>query len=64
MRIANVLRNGAATLAVRAGDAYVDLAVAAPQLPRTRHALLERATASAVIAAVAETVAPVEAGAR
>lgn len=44
MRIANVLRDGAPTLAVRLGDEYVDLSVAAPALPRTLRAVLAGGT--------------------
>ncbi len=41
MRIANINRNGTPTLAVRAGDTYIDVSIAAPEYPRTLRALLE-----------------------
>jgi acylpyruvate hydrolase len=42
MRFASILRDGKPKLAVRAGDHYVDLSIAAPSLPGTLRALLER----------------------
>lgn len=41
MRIATIDRNGKAIVAVRRGDDYVDLSVAAPQLPQDMKSLLE-----------------------
>jgi len=41
MRIATIDRNGKAIVAVRRGDEYVDLSVAAPQLPQDMKSLLE-----------------------
>jgi acylpyruvate hydrolase len=42
MRFASILRDGKPKLAVRAGEHYVDLSIAAPSLPGTLRALLER----------------------
>jgi acylpyruvate hydrolase len=41
MRFAAIARDGAPVLALRQGDDYVDLSIAAPQLPRTLRGLLE-----------------------
>jgi 2-keto-4-pentenoate hydratase/2-oxohepta-3-ene-1,7-dioic acid hydratase in catechol pathway len=42
MRFASILRDGKPRLAVRAGEQYVDLSIAAPSLPSTLRGLLER----------------------
>ena len=61
MRIANVARAGKAVLAVRAGEVYVDLSIAAPGVPATLRGLLEAGPAALAEAAAAATAAPANA---
>ena len=57
MRIAALSRGGKPTLAVRRGDAYVDLSVAAPHVPASLRAVLEQGALPAVEQAAASAPA-------
>jgi len=58
MRIASILRGGAAILGVRRADRYVDLSVAAPALPKTLRTLIEAGPQALAEAADAAKRAP------